>query len=127
MYQSKMTKLCDQFNVTCKYKLGTGAPWPSGQRHYKVTLYFPIEDASRNRRLIVDFWTNGTPMVEDVLHGLCGDAFYGEETFENFCAELGYDQDSRKAETTWKACKMLAPKLRRFLGEHYETFSTAEH
>jgi hypothetical protein len=29
---------------------------------------------------------------------------YSPDTFENWCAEFGYDTDSRKAENTWKLC-----------------------
>ena len=31
---------------------------------------------------------------------------YDPETFENFCSEFGYDNDSRKAEKTYKAVKL---------------------
>ena len=35
--------------------------------------------------------------------------------------------DSRSAERTYKACKALAPRLRRFLGEDFEEVCRAEH
>lgn len=46
------------------------------------------------------------PTVEEVLYALSMDASAGEEneTFESFCYELGYDEDSRKAYAMWEAC-----------------------
>ena len=41
------------------------------------------------------------------------DAICGDLPFDDFCAEFGYDTDSRKAERTWRACKRAAEKLRR--------------
>lgn len=45
------------------------------------------------------------PTKFDILYCLCSDMGIAENcgTFEYFCAELGYDEDSRKAEATWKA------------------------
>ena len=39
------------------------------------------------------------------------DAEAGAQSFEDFCADLGYDTDSRKAEKTWQACKVTAVGL----------------
>ena len=39
------------------------------------------------------------------------DALSGTYSFENFCAEFGYDTDSRTAEKTWKACKRSFDKF----------------
>ncbi len=39
-----------------------------------------------------------------------GDAISGSQSFEEFCDELGYDEDSRKAEKIWKACQEATQK-----------------
>lgn len=39
-----------------------------------------------------------------------GDAISGSESFEVFCTESGYDEDSRKAEKIWKACQEATQK-----------------
>lgn len=85
--------------------------------HYRVTV-------SRNgQRIAFDFWDSfaakerGTvPTPYDVLACVSGD-IYCPETFADFCAEYGYDEDSRKAEKTWKGCRTLAAKLRRVFPE----------
>ncbi len=51
------------------------------------------------------------PELADVLEGLCSDASAGEMDFEDFCAEFGYDTDSRKAEAIWKECRKVARGL----------------
>ena len=39
-----------------------------------------------------------------------GDAIAGSQSFEEFCDELGYDEDSWKAEKIWKACQEATQK-----------------
>lgn len=46
--------------------------------------------------------------------------------FEDFCAEMGYDSDSRSAEAIWKACAKVETSLKRLLGDDYETFLYAD-
>jgi hypothetical protein len=49
--------------------------------------------------------------VEDVIFSLLTDWQGGRETFADFCASFGYDEDSRKAHKLWKACKASGAKL----------------
>lgn len=60
------------------------------------------------------------PSAREVLDSLLLDARVGDSTFEGFCADFGYDTDSRKAYATWEECRRTEPKLRRFLGDEYE-------
>jgi len=55
------------------------------------------------------------PKIEDVLDCLASDANCESDTFEDFCANLGYDEDSRKAFATWEAVRDQTSKLRKFL------------
>lgn len=68
------------------------------------------------------------PSVKTVVDSLVSDADLGEEnSLEDFCGELGYDEDSRKAEKVYKACQGVAHRLRQFLGEErYEEYRYAE-
>jgi hypothetical protein len=47
------------------------------------------------------------PQPMDVLHSLVMDAGLVRhgQTFEEFCSEVGYDTDSRKAEASYNECK----------------------
>ena len=57
------------------------------------------------------------PTVEQVLDCLVLDASCWESnrTFEDFCAELGYDTDSRKAERVYQACGECYKQLQEWL------------
>lgn len=87
--------------------------------HYKVTLRKKNEP--KKPRLTFDFWdshyntVNGAhPSDYDILSCISSDANCPEK-FEDFCGEYGYNEDSRKAEQTFKACRTFADKLNRFL------------
>ena len=41
------------------------------------------------------------------------DAISGENDYKEFCWELGYEEDSRKARSTWRACQRACNKLKR--------------
>ncbi len=51
-----------------------------------------------------------------VLARLSSD-IYCPETFADFCAEYGYDEDSRKAEQTFRRCLAFSRKLHAFFTE----------
>ena len=51
------------------------------------------------------------PELSDVIYSLLTDLQGGRETFEDFCASFGYDDDSRKAHRIWLKCKASGAKL----------------
>ena len=58
---------------------------------------------------------NGKKKLTDADHIFAfycflGDAISGSQSFEVFCDEMGYDEDSRKAEKIWKACQEATQK-----------------
>lgn len=59
-----------------------------------------------------------SPSVEAVLYSLlCDASVIYEGSFEDWAASLGYDTDSRKAESIWRQCIETSLKLRAALGE----------
>jgi hypothetical protein len=54
------------------------------------------------------------PSPAAVLYCLLSDASLGAELFADFCADLGYDEDSRKALAIYEECQKTAAKLRMF-------------
>jgi hypothetical protein len=73
--------------------------------HYKCTLF-------NNGRQMTFYFSHGSaichdPILSDVLESLESDSSV-PDTFEEFCSEFGYDVDSRKAESMFKACKKIA-------------------
>lgn len=59
-----------------------------------------------------------TPDAADVFYCLTADADAMDyATFEDWAACLGYDPDSRKAESVYRACLAIALQLRNAIGE----------
>ena len=56
-----------------------------------------------------------TPQLDDVLSSLLMDgvAYFDAQAFEDWCSDYGYDTDSRRAESTWKACDEIGRNLAR--------------
>jgi hypothetical protein len=59
------------------------------------------------------------PKQDDVLHSLFMDAQCGSLSFNDFCSEFGYDNDSLKAFDTYRGCMESGEKLRKALGSEY--------
>jgi|SRR5215472_2608761 len=127
---SELDKLCAVKRVRIEAQYGgveVPAGWQPGTHPYKVTLHY------RGRRLTVPFFMGPAntrePTAADVLYCLVSDASSYENAtgFEDFCRDFGYDTDSRKAERIYRQLERQAPKVRRLLGEDFETFAQAEH
>jgi hypothetical protein len=56
------------------------------------------------------------PSADDVVESLTLDASALGVSFPEWCAELGYDTDSRSAESTYRACRSLGRRFARLLG-----------
>ena len=57
------------------------------------------------------------PEPADVIYALLSDSYAGSLSFEEFCAEYGYETDSRRAYATWEDCGRNARKLRVLFSE----------
>ena len=95
--------------------------------HYRVTLhsvFAPDRAKHDTRRIVFDFWSSISDQIKgvktvrpyDVLACVSGDA-YCPETFKDFCAEYGYDEDSIKALQAFRRCSAFAKRLRAFFTE----------
>lgn len=86
--------------------------------HWKVTL-----KRGRARMTLVFSMGYGhkgaSPEARDVLDCLASDAsgIDNSRGFEDWCANYGYDTDSRKAEKTYNAIRHQASRLETFLGD----------
>lgn len=99
--------------------------WQRKSNGYSLTLTY------RGRRFTFDFW-QGTgithdPKVVDCMECLLSDAEAGKQTFEEWCGNLGYDTDSRKAEAIYRQCKSVIYRgMKRLLGVDYAIFQESE-
>lgn len=87
-----------------------------GATHWKATLKLA------SRRMTV-FYSQGSahtkaPKTGDILRSVVSDAALVDgRDFDNFCSEVGFEKDSRKSESMYKACLKEATKLKALLGE----------
>jgi hypothetical protein len=85
--------------------------WDKSASHYRVTL-------TRNGKSMRVYYSMGValrdaPSEPDVIHSLLLDASGVDEDFPDWCANLGFDTDSRKAERMYRACERTAASLAR--------------
>ncbi len=79
-------------------------------------------DASRytDKKAVAEFmqWLcrNHTPDAASLIDCLKLDSSLGEDSFSDFCGNIGADEDSRKAEASWRECQESGRKLRSLLG-----------
>ncbi len=97
-------------------------PW-TGVNSYTATLRF-------GKRKFVTGYRMGSahkhpPKAAEVVSSLISDAESGIYTFEDFCGNFGYDQDSRAAENVWKACVRSSKAFRKFLGNSFSEVAEA--
>lgn len=82
--------------------------WSVTLRRGKARLTVPFSQGSAHTK---------PPTALDVLGCLASDAQSADYTFEEWCSELGFESDSRKAEKTFKAVQKQSAALRKFLGD----------
>jgi hypothetical protein len=91
-----------------------GKPW----EHYRYEVKFYRGDGPVVRYLSSP-WKQGTAISDDpnptaVLWSLTLDLADEDTTFEEWCANYGYDEDSRRAEKLFLTCKEQSANVRRF-------------
>jgi hypothetical protein len=122
----KLTTLIERDNVRADFKFGEArkpAAWNGAVNNWRVTL------KRKGKRMSVDFYGGAgvtNPSAADVLSSLCLDANCGA-SFEDFCSECGYNQDSIQALKTYRASLVIERKLKSFLGEDFSEYCRAEH
>lgn len=80
--------------------------WGRGSRYFIVYVCRDEKPAIQVTYSMGSAYTED-PTREDVLHSILQVSMYGWESFDSFCAELGYDEDSRKAYAAWDECVRL--------------------
>lgn len=84
-------------------------PWSEEYKpHFRVTL----SRSGERGRLTFDFWGR-TATAYDVLACISSDV-HCPSTFEDFCSEYGFDEDSRKSLQTFKRASAFSDRLNKF-------------
>jgi hypothetical protein len=77
----------------------------------------------KDKQTILDSGTKAfvfRPDIDHILDCLFSDAELGKTSFNDFCSDLGYSNDSIKAFDTYRACMDIGIKLRAGLGSSYQ-------
>jgi hypothetical protein len=109
----------ENFTISATYTGSKQAPWTSGPANWNHH-YITVSNRINGKRTRFDFWASiAQPELRkryDLLHAFycfITDALSGQQEFDEFCSEFGYDVDSIDAHRTWQACKRAAAKLER--------------
>ena len=98
-------------NITIKY--AGASQWDDGtpRKDWRITL---LADGKTEEFVYhTGMGHKGAPAPTDVVACLADDARFGGELFADFCDNLGFDADSRRALDTYLACQRIAIQLRR--------------
>jgi hypothetical protein len=116
------TKTIEQFiqenGIRLTFRAASDNPNMESSRdmdHYRVTLHHA------GRRMTLTFSKGvghhgADPEVAEVLDCLISDSWSADEDFAEFCSNMGFDEDSRKALRIYKACVSIRERLLSLLG-----------
>lgn len=114
----------DAWDVTLTYQGQTyaGISYRMGTGHSKPATY---ADGAMGYQPVKD-WKPTAPDAATVVDSLLSDVSGLDRRFEDWAADLGYDEDSRKAERIYIECLKVLPRLQALLGADYTRFEQAE-
>lgn len=93
--------------MSCRFK----EDWDMFKRHGGIETAYSRDFTAYSRHFIRGNPVPRSPRAYDVLTCIPKS---DPGTFEDFCSEYGYDNDSRKAEDIWRGCCAEWDKARRF-------------
>lgn len=85
--------------------------------HHAFTVTLTVSNVTESFSWKQGLGAETDPSVGEVLWALALDASVGEQSFEDFAGDFGYDQPSRKAYATWEQCQHIAEQLQNLFGE----------
>ena len=112
MFQYKLTFGKKSFDFKMGVAHFTSRISKSGKLNKKPLNGISFRQYDNDLRQELDGWAH-PPSKEEVLECLYSDADCGNDTFSDFCSNLGYDKDSRKALEIYLACQETALKIRK--------------
>jgi len=124
-YDKQAELFLKHFNLAVKiaYLDNNPPPWDEDQSHNRLRYRVTIQRKDTHKSLSFTFWDSianaekgERSTAYDVLGCVSSDS-NTYDSFEDFCGELGYDTDSRKAETTYKGVKKFADRINAFFSE----------
>tara|TARA_R100000315_G_C5196170_1_gene114875 strand:+ start:366 stop:830 length:465 start_codon:yes stop_codon:yes gene_type:complete len=127
----------NNLTMNCEYAdSNPNMPDSNNMNHYKVTIKRKFKLNGNHldtrygfRQMTLHFSQGygiiGEPTLESVLNCLISDSTCGE-TFQEFCDNFGYDNDSRKAEKTFNTILKQTSKLKKLLDNNFNDLASCE-
>lgn len=117
-----LVELCAELGITASVReldgdLTTFPDW--AKQGWIITLRY------KGKRAQFRFYGGGkssTPTASDLIWAVAGDSTALKESFNDWAYEYGYDTDSIKAHSTYKACQRNEERLIKLIGNK-EIFS----
>jgi hypothetical protein len=126
--KTTLKKLAKKIKMTVKY--GAKMSWEKMDQWQRDANGYRLILTYQGRQMSLDFWQgwgiSHDPDIEGVIDCLLSDASGADQSFENWCRDLGYDTDSRKAEKIYKQVVKQTLRLKNLLGDDFEKFLFAE-
>ena len=125
----KLSQLAKRVRISCTF--GASLPWEKQDEWQREANGYRVVIRYGRRQMTLDYWMGSAhtrePDAASVLSCLLSDADALQYSFEEWAANLGYDPDSRKAERIYQLCVRQGERLKRLLGDDFETFTQAEN
>jgi hypothetical protein len=127
----KMQQFIEKHGVKCVVVGDAKKPWDKRNEWQRNANGFRVRMTAHGRRMELDFYMGQgigrEPNAEDVLECLQSDSRVMGQDFEEWCSDLGYDTDSRKAEQIYRETDKQTRRVFRFMGrEMFDEFSEVE-
>ena len=121
---TRLSELVANVGIVCKR--GPRKPYHSQDDWQKSANGWRVRLAYQGRAMTLDFWQGSAhvtePDAQGVLYCLLSDASLCADGFEDFCSNVGADENSRKALADYHACVNQTKRLEKLLGPDYDTF-----
>ena len=119
----KIELLNETFTLSAKL-LNSGVHFPFDKKDTMYHNHFSVTVKTNKGRASFPFYgsmndsQNGKEELDandlrECLSMFFDDAIFGHDSFKEFCSNMGYDEDSRTAERTYKECGKIYDKLTR--------------
>ena len=135
MGQARLEDLAREVKITCVQ--GARLPWEKQDEWRRSARGYTCTLSYRGRRMTVDFWMgrglDHEPSSWEVLTAMLSDAssYDSASGLEDWASDMGFDLDSRealrRAAKLYRDVERQTERLKKLLGDDYETFLYAKN
>jgi hypothetical protein len=119
-YDQQALDFLSKHEITFSFKLAN-TKVPNWKDDSRPVNHFIVTFKKAGKKMSLDFFDSIHNFQKGVTElraydalTCCSSELHCPDTFEDFCSEYGYDNDSRSAEKTFRALKKMSDKLQKF-------------